>query len=222
MLAVQDRKFSKGIFQTIELEKAKTDEITLVIKPTRSLDVTVTDAEGRPIKDAKVSLGFALEGYSKIYRTDIDGKVVINSLVEGCENNFFVNHDGYYWPTVCTYLPIVGSLEWTGHMEASLMEAKRTITGKVVDEDDKPLPGIEVRAIQHNHDPNNRANNIYIPIGTKMESDANGEFILKNLPDTEIKVNAESMESGYYGGCIVEKDQNEVILKLRKMHMSSY
>jgi hypothetical protein len=198
VLGVLDMKGRVGVVQTLELKDIKDDQVVLTALPTHNLKVVVKDKTGNPLAGAKVYLTNELERMSKTGETNSAGEASYKCLRSRIKYSASAYLDGYYDPRKSGEVPDPGSVEWTGVKEIVMEEARRTLKGKVVDEEGKPAVGVQVRTTTQ----------------SKTKTDANGEFTLNNLPNAEVHIFADTLEA--HGNASADKDAKDLVITIKK------
>ncbi len=165
----------------------------------------VLDSAGNPIADAVVTVG--KDTNERKGSSDSKGQFLITKISEGNHQiivaaNGFASKDLYYHAfNASTYRSF----------EIALAKAAN-ITVRVVDQQDKPLSGIDIR-ITHCRD---QQGNYYRFAGPQQyRSDSNGECVVRDVPEGSIKFM--SRTRGYYYNSVLNEHntgESPITLKL--------
>jgi hypothetical protein len=167
---------------------------------------SVVDSEGNPIEGAAVTVG--KEANEKKGTTEDKGQFLITKIAEGNHQivvaaDGFASKDAYYHSfTTSTYR----------QLEVTLAKAAN-VTVRVVDQQDNPLSGVEIRVANCK----DQQGNHYRVAGThQYKSDVKGEFVISDVPEGRIKF-ASRTRGYYYNSVLNEHDTNDspIILKLQ-------
>lgn len=170
------------------------DGATITLWPTMSVRVTVKGPDGAPLPDAQVYVSCVREMISRSRMTDRAGQVLIEHLYQGDTYRIGAHCSSYFSGQSIELVP--GSGDWKDNIEIVMDTAARVQKGKVVDEDGNPVAGVTITS------------------GTSGAiSDENGEFVLKDLPDSRISVHA-NKDMGY-GTAETGKDTGELVITMR-------
>jgi len=195
VLEAKDMKWNNAVVRWIELDELAKG-VTLTIEPAKTLKVTVRDSKGNALKGAEVYASPRWSPFSKSEQTNDDGVAVFKHMfVGGKYSRPHAGLEGYFLPCSSDSLT-VGDPEWPDEYEIVMEEARRTQTGRVVDKDGKPVPGVRVRA----------------ETGADTVTDSEGRFKLENLPDSEITISARL--DSFYGRMRISADTPDVEIKL--------
>lgn len=167
---------------------------------------TVMDMLGNPVAGATVAVGSGT--YKKGSTSDGEGRFLITLIPEGNHKVVvsapgFASKDAYYHSFTRTTFQ---------QMEVTLARSAN-VTVRVVDQRDKPLPGIEIRVVNCDDE----AGNHYRIGGSHLyESDENGEFAVDDIPKGQIKF-ASRTRGYFYNSVLNAHDTNDspIILKLQ-------
>lgn len=160
----------------------------------------VKDIKGNPLSGASVYLGNETEMLSYPKDTSSSGKATYKQVISGAKYYAGAEKDGYYFKRPGNgnyYLPDMNSADWKDTIEIEMVDAHRTQAGKVVDESGAPVAKIKVRAM----------------CGSEAVTDANGEFVLKNMPDEKVSVYADTATASGSGSA--DKDTASLVIKLK-------
>ncbi len=171
---------------------------------------SVVDDAGRPVADAKIGLSTSLNDQArdepwryfnsreKLPMTDVDGKFEIVGILRNSRVAVYINKPGYsgVWSDrVATEKP--GDIELP---KLRLSPATGELSGRVVDEHGRPVPGAVVSV----HD-----------LGRiETNTDAQGRFRLQKVPKKEIWLRAQA-ESGEWTQKITP-DASDLTVKLER------
>jgi protocatechuate 3,4-dioxygenase beta subunit len=159
------------------------DDLKLIVAPGITITGTVVDPDNRPIPKAHVSVNLQRDRYSSAIQNDPvavgqDGKYTLRALPAGEEyrvmataDNFGRNQSSVDLSTAKDRVVTVPAL--------ALKRANLTVTGIVVDSDDKPVSGATINAWGEEQN-----------IRGTVQSDKDGKFTLKDLCDAEAMIRA--------------------------------
>jgi|GEM_PF-2487721 len=166
----------------------------------------VVDSEGNPIEGAAVTV--SKKAKMRKGNSDEEGRFLITQIPEGNHRivvaaDGFASKDVYYHSfTTSTYRQIEVRLARTAN-----------ITVRVVDQQNNPLPGVEIRVVNCK----DRQGNHYRVAGTQQyKCDDNGAFVLSDVPEGRLMFMSRTRE--YYCNSVLnEHDTNDspIILKLQ-------
>jgi hypothetical protein len=159
------------------------------------LGVVVTDSghnriAGVPVTFSVITGGGSFNGApNQIATTDTDGRALaVLTLGAGTDTSPTSN-------VVAANFP--GNTSSAAAFTASALLAgdptKTTISGDVLDNSNNPLPGVTMRLYQTNQGSNN---NLPLQIGTPVQTDAQGHFVITNAPYGYFKLMADGTTAG--------------------------
>lgn len=128
---------------SVPLENVTPDlHVSLALIEAHRVPVRVVDAEGAPISEARVTIGYGQLGMlQKIARTDAQGRAAAGPVVPG-PYALWADADGYL-PAIPVELE-VGSEGFAGEAPTLVLVRPARIEGVVVDADERPVAGAEV------------------------------------------------------------------------------
>jgi protocatechuate 3,4-dioxygenase beta subunit len=177
------RKPEAGLVCLLSLEdQEQTDNLKITLAPGITITGAVVDPDNRPIPRAQVSVNLQRERYSSNIQDDAattgqDGKYAVRALPDG--ENYFVRATADDFGRIQSPVDVSTAQDRTVTVPAlTLKPANLTVTGVVVDADDKPVSGAQVNV--SGNEQNTRP----------VQSDTNGKFTLKNLCDAEAMIHA--------------------------------
>nr|WP_275943142.1 carboxypeptidase regulatory-like domain-containing protein [Pseudenhygromyxa sp. WMMC2535] len=134
-------------YASVPLENVTPDlRVNLALVPAFRVPVRVVDPEGAPVPGARVTLGYGQLGMlQKIAQTDEEGRAEVGPVVPG-PYYLHADADGFLPPEpVEVEVGSEGFVGAEGLDEQTLVLARPArISGVVLDEDDRPVPGAEV------------------------------------------------------------------------------
>lgn len=200
MLKVTDREMKNGCYIKQDRADLLKASIQISFKLVEELAVKVTDMQGNPINDVKVSISNRVEMIGRSYNTGRTGAVVCSYIFDGGEYTISAKKTGYFFEPISMNLPDVGSPEWKKSIEIRMLDATRIQRGIVLDTDGKPVSGVSVECLG----------------GGYSITDNNGEFVLQNLPDCMVSLYTQTNES--YGNAQVNKDSGDIVITMKSMN----
>ena len=186
----------------VRCEDMLSEGLVLTVKPLLTLNVVVKDTEGMPLEGVEVRPVLWHGGMGESCEwpvSNADGEAVCRKIYAGGEYAVNTTLDGYYRSSR-DHLPAAGTSDWKDRIELVMERTDRTQTGNVVDDEGKPVPWATVRA----------------RVGDEVTAttDADGQFALKGLPDSEIRISVS--EGDLRGSAQVSKDTPDATIKLEK------
>jgi protocatechuate 3,4-dioxygenase beta subunit len=162
----RQRNVSSFIRSARELSALRAQNFVTVLKEGVTIQGLVRDSDGQPTKGALVAVASSPIGRSTA--TDADGRFELAHLAAG-ENQLVIRAQGHPQTTQQVIVaPDMGTVEIA-------LQAGRTISGKVVDHRNQPVPGAYI-----SFDPGGFAREDFVPPMTA--SDGGGHFQLE-IPD---------------------------------------
>ncbi len=201
-LKIGGRPGGLGAIVKVRREELLSGSVVLTAKPSLTLTVVVKDTEGRPLSGVEVVpiLWHGGSGESCEWPvSNADGEAACRKIYAGGEYAVNTTLDGYYRSSR-DHLPVAGSSDWKERVELVMERADRTQTGKVIDDEGKPVTWATVRA--------------YVGDEITTTTDADGKFELKGLPGSEIRISVR--EGELRGSANASKDTKDVTIKLEK------
>ena len=203
VLAVVDETNKQGAFERVAREDLLKSELLIELKPARTLTLTVKDQDGKPLEGVEARLTsryISLSRRAVPVISDEKGEAVFDVYENGSYYPQAVC-DGYYYDNSrIRESPKVGTKEWTGTAEITMIRATRVQTGKVVDEEGNPIKGATV--------------NVQEVLQKHVQTDEKGEFRLENLPDSSVGLFVMAGET--YARAQVDKDTGPVTITLKR------
>ena len=181
--------------------------VSLRLQPALSISGTVEDRQGAPLVHANVNLNLmagnmgGMVEYEPV-RLDSTGAFTIPALPMGQQYNLYVTAQGY--GSGQKFIGINQSQTNSIQLPAfKLKAANRPLAGKVVDKDNKPVPGAQV-SINGNGQPNGN-----------MRSDENGKFKF-TVCDGPVRIFAwgQPGQGREFGNVEVSGGDQDVVVKL--------
>ncbi|MCX6344838.1 MAG: carboxypeptidase regulatory-like domain-containing protein [Armatimonadetes bacterium] len=203
-----------GLFESFGTKISLKSPVILTVRPLQRLKVTVNGPDGKPLKNALVApIALAEEGEfvgspshafaspQKTNATDKDGICTFKHLIWGGRYKLEVELKGYYWAGRIAPLRVDETLE--DNIKVVMQPTNRTQRGRFVDENGKPIAGARVHAsfgfmCSPDWEPSTM-------------TDANGEFVLTEMPDSEIRVDAR--KNAYGAFAVASKDTEFLEMK---------
>lgn len=192
-----------GAFAKIERGELLKDGVTLTVKAPQPLTIHIADPNGRPLKNVEVNAGADFGDFGeggRILYTDDKGKVVVQEIYSGATYGVMTQLRGYYRGSRGSDTATVGSADWKNTIDLVMEPANRTQTGRVVDEEGKPVAGALVRA--------------WVSEEIKTTTNSDGRFSLAGFPASSIYVTAK--KDDLVGSVEVTKDTGEVTITVKK------
>jgi protocatechuate 3,4-dioxygenase beta subunit len=165
----------------------KLDDLKIALAPGITFTGTVVDPDNRPIPKASLQLNLQQTPYNSQVQerisTDKDGKYTIRALPADLNYHLTARATGFGQKQ--SPVDLTAIKERIVEVEPIVLKrANLSVTGVVVDEDDKPVSGANINAMGSEQNVQS------------VVSDKNGKFTLKNLCDAEATIRAWKQAGG--------------------------
>lgn len=167
----------------------------IVVEPYQTFKIYVKTSNGVPLSGAKITRAMMIRGMNpgEYKVSDANGEIVVSKLMAGSIIGYDVTLSGYYCANQPEKLPEVGSPDWKDTITITMTRADRVQTGKVVNKSGKPVAGVRVSTL----------------FGPEAMTDEKGEFVLNNMPDDTVEIEASevisrNMTAGTTSGVVTE------------------
>ena len=180
----------------------ETSTLDLRLEPGLVLEGDVVDPDGKPLREAKVTVylqagryGSSIDG--KPVKTDRQGHYTIEGLPKGQRYSVCATADGYGQRSV-TLEPAQASADGAELAPIALDVADMSISGVVVDEDGKPVSDASV-SVYGDGQPNQH-----------MQAAKDGTFRFDKICKGEVRVNVHRQRGGGYGDIVAQAGATDV------------
>lgn len=208
ILSLLARDPNRNLATAIELGD-HSKPIDIILTPCVTLTGSVTDPQGKPIYGAdvhpsvRISRYRASFGYTAWLPTDSDGRYEIKALPAGYEYNIDVTAKSYG-----TNYVRLGLLDSPGckHLEPIVLQpANLSVSGIVLDDNDRPMPGINVQTSGQGQ-----------PL-RKVKTNSEGSFKINRICKGHVSLSAWTSDHLWRGSDEAKGGDNNVEICMRKL-----
>lgn len=207
ILSLLARDPNRNLATAIELGDCN-KPVDIILTPGVTLTGSVTDPHGKPIREANVHPSVRISHYRASFGftawppTDSDGRYEIKALPTGYEYNIDIGAKSYG-----TNYVRLGLLDSPGckHLEPIVLQpANLSVSGIVLDDNDRPMPGVNVQASGQGQ-----------PF-RKGKTNSEGRFKINRICKGRVSLSAWTSDHLWRGSDEAKPDDNNVEIYMRK------